>query len=207
MGQSDSRSQATIGFLTVREHEQQGLVGGYLILNAAGRPLEFHCTAPFKPSRAQQILYGPTLHPFLYGEQIGQTLLAKGGAQPQAVCTDSELALSVRTFVKLPVALVLSETKPAPIVAPTSEATAVVPSPASDRAPIGPVWRLDAAHSLGANLNTFHVGRNLLAVLAAEDDDRGFFETRGAAWGELDLGEPFVRIQEAIEEALKSSRG
>ncbi len=66
------------GFLTVVEHPQYGLFGGYLILNTAGRPLEFHCTAPIKPNRAQEILYGPTLESFLYGEQIGQTLISQG---------------------------------------------------------------------------------------------------------------------------------
>jgi hypothetical protein len=203
MGGGDTKSQASIGFLTVREHEQLGLVGGYLVLNAAGRPLEFHCTAPVKPSRAQQILYGPTLHPYLYGEQIGQTLLAKAGTQPLAVCTDSEMAMSVRPFVKLPVALVLSETKPAPVGEPVSQTIAE----SAPRAAAGPAWRLDAAHTLGANLNTFHLGRNLLAVLSAEDGDRAAFEARNAAWGDFDLGEPFFRIQEAVEEAMKGSRG
>src|SRR5688500_11494160 len=72
MGESTKASDAApqaLGFLTVVEHDQFGLVGGYLILNSSGRPLEFHCTAPVKPSRAQQILYGPTLTPYLYGEQ------------------------------------------------------------------------------------------------------------------------------------------
>src|SRR4051812_23172961 len=58
-------SPAALGFLTVVEDEQQGLVGGYLLLNPLGRPVEFHCTAPVKPNRAQQILYGPTLRPYL----------------------------------------------------------------------------------------------------------------------------------------------
>ena len=68
----DAKSQPALGFLTVLEHSQHGLMGGYLVLNISGRPLEFHCTAPIKPNRAQQILYGPTLEPYLFGEQIGQ---------------------------------------------------------------------------------------------------------------------------------------
>src|SRR5450755_4335222 len=103
MSNGDLKSQAALGFFTVLEHEQQGLVGGYLILNTAGRPLEFHCTAPVKPNRAQQILFGPTLQSYLYGEQIGQTLLGKGAIEPLAVCTDVESALSVRDYVSLPV--------------------------------------------------------------------------------------------------------
>ena len=76
-GSQSAGSQAALGFLTVLEHDEHGLVGGYLLLNMAGRPLEFHCTVPVRPNRAQQILFGPTLRPYLYGEQIGQALLAK----------------------------------------------------------------------------------------------------------------------------------
>ena len=94
----EEKSQAALGFLTVLEHDQQGLVGGYLLLNASGRPLEFHCTAPVKANRAQQILFGPTLAPYLYGEQIGQTLVAKGSIAPLAVCTDIEQVLCTSRF-------------------------------------------------------------------------------------------------------------
>ena len=80
------KSITALGFLTVVEQDPLGLVGGYLLLNGAGRPLEFHCTAPVKPNRAQQILFGPTLAPYLYGEQIGQTLIAKGAIAPMLVC-------------------------------------------------------------------------------------------------------------------------
>jgi hypothetical protein len=96
---SDSEIRPTLGFLTVVEHPDYGLFGGYLILNTAGRPLEFHCTAPIKPNRAQQILYGPTLESFLYGEQIGQTLIGNGSKPPLVVCTDREPALAAREYV------------------------------------------------------------------------------------------------------------
>jgi len=95
---------AALGFLTVVENELFGLVGGYLLLNASGRPLEFHCTAPVKSSRAQQILYGPTLAPYLYGEQIAQALIHKAGIEPQIVWTDQPAVLAVREFIALPVA-------------------------------------------------------------------------------------------------------
>ena len=102
------KSVPAIGFLTVIEHAEHGLFGGYLVLNASGRPLEFHCTAPFKPSRAQEILYGPTLRPFLFGEQIGQTLLAKARVKPFLVCTDAEPMLAAREFSDVPLVLVQS---------------------------------------------------------------------------------------------------
>ena len=113
MAASVRKSLPAIGFLTVLEHGQHGLFGGYLVLNTAGRPLEFHCTTPVRPNRAQEILYGPTLRPYLYGEQIGRTLLAKAKSEPLAVCTDVEPALALRDFVPLPLALVLVDPQPA----------------------------------------------------------------------------------------------
>jgi hypothetical protein len=106
MAKRDDKTEPALGFLTVVEYEQHGLFGGYLVLNLTGRPLEFHCTAPVKPNRAQQILYGPTLEPYLYGEQIGQALVAKGAQQVLVVCTDRPAVLAVRGFVPLPTVLV-----------------------------------------------------------------------------------------------------
>jgi len=94
------------GFLTVVDSPTHGVFGGYLLVDVLGRPLEFHCTAPVKVSRAQQILYGPTLHGHLHGRQIGATLLAEGKAVPDVVLTDQESLLHVRPHTGLPVALV-----------------------------------------------------------------------------------------------------
>lgn len=96
----------TFGFLTAVESPQHGLFGGYLVVDALGRPLEFHCTAPVKVSRAQQILYGPTLHGHLHGRQIGGALLAESKATPTVVLTDHDGMLHVRPHTRLPMALV-----------------------------------------------------------------------------------------------------
>lgn len=94
-----------IGFLTAVEHAEFGIFGGYLILNAAGRPLEFHCTAPVKANRAQEILYGPTLRDYLY-EQIAPALFAKAKATPALVCTDVK---SLRVDGEVPLVTILAE--------------------------------------------------------------------------------------------------
>jgi hypothetical protein len=114
-------SPPCLGFLTVLENAELGYLGGYLLLNAAGRPLEFHCTAPIRANRTQEILYGPTLRPFLFGEQIGQTLLTKSKLTPLVVCTDSEPALAVRDFTEIPVVQVLGATAGLPSTAPTTQ--------------------------------------------------------------------------------------
>ncbi|MFM7206364.1 MAG: hypothetical protein ACKO4T_06835 [Planctomycetaceae bacterium] len=97
---------AVFGFLTAVESPLHGLFGGYLVVDALGRPVEFHCTAPVKVSRAQQILYGPTLHGHLHGRQIGGTLLAESKASPAVVLTDHNGMLQVRPHARQPVAFV-----------------------------------------------------------------------------------------------------
>ena len=190
MSIGDTKSQPALGFLTILEHEGHGFVGGYLILNTSGRPLEFHCTAPVKPNRAQQILFGPTLESYLYGEQIGQTLLAKSSLDLLAVCTDVERALCVREYVSLPVALVLAD-----------EATAAATS-------TGATWPRRCGPSARARtLNEFALGRNRLAVPNDRQTDRQSIAERLEGLAGFDLAEPFERIRAAVEEAHKGTRG
>ncbi len=192
MKRAKGTSSEALGFLTVLEHEQLGLVGGYLILNTAGRPLEFHCTAPVKANRAQQILFGPTLDSYLFGEQIGQTLVAKGTQTPLAVYTDVERVLSVRDFVSMPVALVL----------PQEESPSRPPISAAHRS----AWRVDTPHHGGSHMHPFSIGRNRLAVLLGRDKDRDAIQHHADELESFDLAEPFERIREAVEEAHKVSR-
>lgn len=69
--------EPAFAFLTVMEDATAGMLGGLLVVNRRGRPVEFHCTAPINYSRAEEILFGPTLRPHFYCERIGAALLAK----------------------------------------------------------------------------------------------------------------------------------
>ena len=189
VGTTDVKSKPALGFLTVVQHPQYGLFGGYLVLNMAGRPLEFHCTAPIKPNRAQEILYGPTLESFLYGEQIGQTLLNQAGIAPLLVCTDQPPALATRDHTSTPLVLVL----------PPEDGRAEEHS--------GKFFRVDAAHSGGPRLAIFQLGRNRLALPEQATEDRRLITERLSDLAEsFDLAEPFERIREAIEEAQQAVR-
>jgi hypothetical protein len=190
MPHSEPKPLNAIGFLTVIRHEQHGFFGGYLLLNSNSRPIEFHCTAPVKPNRAQEILYGPTLEPYLFGEQIGQALISKTKTKPMAVCTDLVAVLAVRDFVSLPVALVQAPSK----IESDGRDTAV------------PQWRIDAGHEQ-PRLITFQLGPNRLAVPPSRADDRAEMTERLSAFADqLDLSEPFDRIRSAIEEAQRAAR-
>jgi hypothetical protein len=93
-----------LGFLTVL-HESNGYVGGYLVTNTWGRPLEFRLSTAVQPNRVQQILYGATLEPYLCADLIGKTLLDKTGTVAQIVITDHPAVLELRGQVDVPVGL------------------------------------------------------------------------------------------------------
>jgi hypothetical protein len=96
-----------LGFLTAIELPAGGgYVGGLLVTNRFGRPLEFQCTTPVRPNRTQEILYGATLKPFVLGELIGKTLVEKAAVKPDVVLTEADDLLELRPHVPQPVAVV-----------------------------------------------------------------------------------------------------
>jgi hypothetical protein len=160
-----SASSANSGFLSVFQ-EGSGYVGGYLVTNAWGRPLEFRLTSAVQPTRVQQILYGDTLAAYVCGELIGKTLLEKTAATAQWVVTDSAQALDLRLRLELPVALW---------------------QPTADLAQPPPGLLVQAG----------------LYCHARFPDDIAAIRALLDKLGPLDLGEPFLRIREAMGEARK----
>lgn len=172
-------SVAAVGFLAVAELKE-GLCGGYLVLNPAGRPLEFHCTAPVKANRAQEILYGPTLAPYLYGEQIAAALVAKAKVPVSAVYCDAEPILALRPLVETPVAFVGHVSNvPAELSAAGEGELETYP--------------------------TFICHGHTLTVATAFAHDRSAVEASCQLLAlEFDLSEPFERIREALSETQAS---
>ena len=96
----------SIGYYTVMNDERTGWTGGMLVLNSGGRPLEFQCTLPVRPTRAHEILYGPTLRDHLIGEVIGSLLIKKCRSPISLLCCDQPEALQLGTIANCPVVLV-----------------------------------------------------------------------------------------------------
>jgi hypothetical protein len=195
---------SALGFLTVVQDAEGAYAGGYLVLNAAGRPIEFHCTLPVKPSRAQQILFGPTLEPYLCGEQIGQALIQKAATKVAAVCTDRQAVLAARPFVALPVAWLLPAEAPDGNKAERNEAAI---ADTGGLTPPARQARIDPPHAIRAPLLIFSLGTHKLAIDAAHGDAPERVAELLSPWGEgFDLAEPFSRIREAMDEALRGGR-
>ncbi len=91
----------SLGFLAILQ-DSGGHVGGYLVTNAWGRPLEFRLTTAIQPNRVQQALYGPTLTEYLHADLIGKTVVEKTAARPDLIVTDSPAALGLWSRLGLP---------------------------------------------------------------------------------------------------------
>ena len=168
---------ASLGFLSVRRHPEHGYFGGYLITNQVARPLEFHCTMPVKPSRAQTLLYGPTIDACVCGEQIAKALVSKAKVKPSVVLTDCAAVLALSSVCSVSAALLQFE--------PESE-TSNFHSPSGSP---GELLRL-------------RIEPWQLSILASQPE---FEATIVACLSQLgnnfDLTEPFQRVFEALLEA------
>lgn len=186
----ENRSSGAFGFLTVVAHEAWGHTGGYLILNASGRPLEFHCTAPVRPNRAQEILYGQTLLPYLYGEQIGPTLVRRGSVEPVALFTDLAPVLALGESLATPLVWVREAGEP-------DSATGAMLAR----------WRVDPVQVTGRPLQCYHWNASELA-LPGDSEQAGERLLAALAQSSIvDLSEPFGRIRDALAEAQRGRSG
>ena len=177
---------SAIGFLTVRVHQELGFVGGLLVVNPLGRPLEFYCTLPVKPTRAQEILYGSTLEGYLCGEQIGRVLLQKAKSKMAMLVTDAPGALGTCRYTELPVVWL-----EVPLADQGSEG--------------GRHW----ARPLGVPTVSEPVTMGGWKVVALAERSGDAAEA-AARWQLLaptmDLPEPFGRIEEALGEANPTTK-
>jgi hypothetical protein len=165
---------SNVGFLTVL-HEASGFVGGYLVINLWGRPLEFRLSSAVQPNRVQQILYAGTLETYVCGDLIGKALVDKASVPVQLIVTDREAVLDVRHKLEVPVLWL------APAGAEAAARSADVASRCVPRAPSSAPLLCHPRF-----LTDVPVAQEMLARLDG-----------------VDLAEPFTRIREAIGEARK----
>jgi len=172
----DANSPAAlhIGFLTVFA-EANGYLGGYLVTNSWGRPLEFRLSTAVQPNRVQQILYGTTLAEYLCADLIGKTLIDKTATPIQLLVTDSLHVLPIRSRIDSLVLAAIPESQ--------------LPPSSFDRPLV--TFQHDRA-SVPLTLD----GKWTSDEVAI----RAILDRVDAA---LDLAEPFARIREAMGEARK----
>jgi hypothetical protein len=161
-----------LGFLTVFA-EGPGFLGGYLVTNSWGRPLEFRLSTAVQPNKVQQILYGHTLTEYVCADLIGKTLVEKTATPVHLLVTDSPNVLPIRSRLSLPAVAVVPDDELPP---PDSPLMMFTHPRASASLALESKWAADEAQV------------------------RAILDQLDAA---LDLAEPFARIREAMGEARK----
>jgi hypothetical protein len=174
LAQTTASAPLNLGFLTVLT-EAGGYLGGYLVTNNWGRPLEFRLSTAVQPNRVQQVLYAHTLEGYVCADLIGKTLVDKTGVPVQLLVTDREAVLDLRARQQVPVIWLAP---PDDLQAARAGSPNCVQPAAGGRGPILCHPRF---------VEDVPVARELLQRLA----------------GLVDVSEPFLRIREAILEARK----
>jgi hypothetical protein len=174
-----SPTPTSLGFLTVL-HEASGYLGGYLVTNFWGRPLEFRLSSAVQPNRVQQVLYGGTLQSYLHAELIGKTLVEKAATPVQLIVTDREPVLDLRLSLETPVVW----------LAPPDDVLTTAPAD-SGRIVLAGRGRGGPVLCHPRFLNDATAAREMLSTVEST----------------IDLAEPFARIRDAIAEARKMGVG
>jgi hypothetical protein len=152
-----------------------GHCGGLLVVSGIGRPLEFHCCSPVKPNRAQSILYGKTYNRFLFGEQIGLSLVEKTSIEPQIFIANRPELLVLNSLINVPTVYIQKD------------------DPEITLTEFDPVLRATKKLRLD-DFDVFCDTGDKVRCQAIESVLGSFTKT-------LTLDEPFERIQKAIDEA------
>lgn len=196
MFDQSATAETSFGYLAMLEFAEYGYFGGYLIVSLMGRPLEFHCTAPIRPSRAQRILYGATLEPFLLGEQISSALLKAAKSKPDLIIANHEATLQACSSSGVQMVLLCGNSDSPGNAIPQSSP---VPE-AADASTPGLVQDVPTPVGFG----TFTVSsRNFQLPPGCGDEQSKVTELLAKLARHVEIAEPFDRIAEAIREAQR----
>ena len=166
-------------FMAIKEGASY--LGGLLMTDASGIPLDFRYTEPITPTALQGILYGKSLEPHLKEEVIQKTLLKELKAPPDLfILSATELAGGWSGDAKCPV-LAVQKTQEAPL------------------AKAGATFRVGPREVL---IQVADAGAPLRVLFAATVDAAAQEQSLGRlleAGYHMDLAEPLERVAAALQ--------
>lgn len=97
-----------LGFILVSTNPANGhSVGGMLVADNTGVPLEFMVTTAVRPTRAQQILYGNRLRSFVAVNLCAKELIEQIKTKPSVIFVQEGWMLSLSEHTSIPVLQIL----------------------------------------------------------------------------------------------------
>lgn len=89
-----------IGYLSVKDLQNKHL-GGILIINEYGIPVEFKYSEPVTPTKLQEIIYGSSLEYYLHVEIIAKGLIQKIENKPEMILVQDPTLLFDKNVIML----------------------------------------------------------------------------------------------------------
>lgn len=116
----------TIGFIGIEsDPKTSNTIGGFLITDNTGVPVEFLLTKTVRPTPAQRILYGKRLQSYLSVDLCARQLVDDVKTRPGVIFVESELMLALHRFTDIPVLWLQTPTE----LGQTSSRPSVTPPP------------------------------------------------------------------------------
>jgi hypothetical protein len=174
-----------LGYLTI-DAKENFFRGAALVTDVRGIPIDFRYTEPVRPTKLERILYGGALDIYLREEVILENLLGAVEANPSFwLVEDEELIRPVQKVSKLQV-IAIESTQRSPL-----ETSGKFESTAEDEVFIFQADNISAPFKLTvAQENISKIAQTVEALTAAAED--------------MELIEPFTRIEKAFEAVSES---
>lgn len=189
---NSSSSGPFLGYLLITTPQPNVFLGGLMVTDDRGLPVEFRYTEPVQPSRLQQILYGQALSGYLKREVILQTLLDSLESPLVGLFVEDD-SLLVASSAQLPLAR-LSETQVPPLG-----------SVGSSQSLPGAEWLLQCSqHGSPVRLQVFAEPPPLKAEgdntpLLPAQPPTALMDVLTQAGLRMEVTEPLGRLQKALE--------
>lgn len=109
--------EARLGYLMVSSPLANVYIGGLMVVDGRGLPIEFRYTEPIQPTRIQQILYGSVLTRYIKTEVILESLIKSLESHPDLILVNDESFLVKEVSIKDLEMVRVTETKSSPLKA------------------------------------------------------------------------------------------
>ncbi len=180
---SNAKTDLKLAYLTVTTPVPNVYIGGVMVTDNRGLPVEFRYTDPIQPTRIQQILYGQVLSAYIKREVILETLLKSIESKFKCLLVEDE------NLVNYP-----------------SQGYSIIRLSETKSGPLGEVGQTEKISESEILLQTSQQGSPLRLHLSNQTTPEGElptaepgYETLVAAGQHMDVYEPMKRVQKALE--------
>lgn len=110
-----SNVETRFAYLMITSPLPNVFIGGVMVVDGRGLPVEFRYSEPIQPTKIQQVLYGTVLARYIKTEVILDTLMKSLETQPDLVIVNDESVLDHGIEAQAAPLIRLSETKSGPL--------------------------------------------------------------------------------------------